>query len=173
MTSLQTLKVMFVCGRICSSLFVSDELRRSLTSGLVSDLSSYSQRDYRRFLLAHLQFLQGLCEISIELISNFVNQFHSSLFITTQLLSQMNFRQRLNSTIEQSKSNPQQIFYSLLLLIRKINHRNGLISTYGTNYEYIISWDELHKVYVPRQPIIYENCSCDLNLNCTSQANFL
>ncbi|UJR18688.1 hypothetical protein I4U23_005595 [Adineta vaga] len=158
--------------QICSSPFASDEWRINITSSLVSDLSPYQRTDYRRYLSAHLQFLHGLCELSRELIENFVHQFHTSLFITTQLLSKIKFHQRLNSTIEQIKSKYSQTFAHLLLLIRKINHANGIISTYGTNYEYIIPWDELNMVYLPTQSITYDNCSCDLDLNCTSQANF-
>ncbi|UJR24329.1 hypothetical protein I4U23_027296 [Adineta vaga] len=158
--------------QICSSPFASDQWRTNVTSGLVNNLLSYPLKDYRRFLSAHLQFLHGLCELSFESINNSVHQFHTSLFITTQLLSEIELDQRLNSTIEQIQSNTLQTLTQFLFLIRKINHADGVISTYGTNYEYIIPWDKFDGVYAPTKARTYDNCSCDLDLNCTSQAIF-
>ncbi|CAF1442062.1 unnamed protein product [Adineta ricciae] len=158
--------------QICSSPFASDQWRINITSGLVRDLLPYPRTDYRRFFSAHLQFLHGLCDLSLELINNSVHQFHTSFFITTQLLSKTEFNQRLDSSIEQIQSNTPKAFTQLLVLIRKINHADAVISTYGTNYEYIIPWNTINEVYAPTQSITYDNCSCDLDLNCTSQAMF-
>ncbi|CAF1526195.1 unnamed protein product, partial [Adineta steineri] len=73
---------------ICSSPFASDQWRRNLTAGLVPNLTEYEQRDYRRFLSAHLQFLTRLCQLSMDLVNDAVNQLNSSLLVTTQLLSE-------------------------------------------------------------------------------------
>ncbi|UJR06780.1 hypothetical protein I4U23_011067 [Adineta vaga] len=159
--------------QICSSPFASDQWRMNITFGLTSNLSTEIRTDYRRFLSAHLQFLHGLCQLSTQLVNNFVDQFLTSLFITTQLLPEKKFFQRLNLTIEQGKSNIPIKFNHLLFLIRRINHGNAIISTYGTNFEYIVPWDRLYNVYAPVQAIIYnDNCSCGLHSNCITQANF-
>ncbi len=132
-------------------------------------------RDYRRFLSAHLQFLTGLCQLSTQSVNNSIDQFLSSLFVTSQLLSEMVFDARLNSIIEENKSNAPTTFTRLLLLIRNINHGNAIISSYGSNFEYTISLDSLiHNSFTHTQAIIYDNnCSCGLHQNCTSQANFI
>ncbi|CAF1309564.1 unnamed protein product, partial [Adineta ricciae] len=158
--------------QICSSPFVSDRWRIIITYDLDLNLLRYPRTDYRYFLSAHLQFLRGLCDLSLELINNSVHQFHTSLFITTQLLFKTEFDQHFNSIIKQIQSNTPQVFAQLLFLIRKINHGDGVISTYGTNYKYIIPWDKIDGVYAPTQSITYDNCSCDLDFNCTSQAFF-
>jgi hypothetical protein len=130
-------------------------------------------RDYRRFLSAHLEFLTGLCQLSILQVNNSIYQFYSSLFVSTRLLSDTAFHERINASIEQIKSNTPKTFARLLFLIQSINHGNGFVSIYGTNFEYIAPWLK-HETYVPTQAIIYDNeCSCGLYQNCTSQASFI
>ncbi|CAF4357303.1 unnamed protein product [Rotaria sp. Silwood2] len=160
---------------ICSSPFVSNEWQINLTSGLVSNLSVYARRDYRRFLSAHLQFLTGLCELSMQSVNNSIDQFLSSLFVTVQLLPETDFHERLDLLIEQSKLNAPTIFDNLLFLIRSVNHGNAIISTYGTNFEYVVPWSEvLHDTYASTQAMIYnDECSCGLYMNCLSQASFI
>ncbi len=152
-------------------------MRINLTANLYPDLSIYEQRDYRRFLSAHLQFLQGLCELSIESVNNSINQLLTSLFITAQLLSEKDFNDRIVLLIEQSKSKAPITITRLLYLILRINQANAVISEYGTNFEYIVPWQEntlYYYDYVPTQAIIYDDgCSCGLYSNCTTQANFI
>ncbi len=123
-----------------------------------------------------MQFLTGLCQLSIQSVNYSINQFHTSLFITAQLLSEEAFNARLDPLIEQSKSNAPTTFARLLFLIRSINHGNAVISTYGTNFEYIIPWplDEVYGSYAPTKALIYDDeCSCGLYPNCTTQASFI
>ncbi|UJR18426.1 hypothetical protein I4U23_005331 [Adineta vaga] len=156
--------------QICSSPFTSNEGRSKLTGGSIPT-NLLPEKDYRRFLSAHLQFLQGLCQLSSQIVNITVQQFRFSLFTTSELLSETNFHKRLNLTIQQKQSTAPTTFTRLLLLIRNINHGNAIISTYGSNFQYMI----LHAgYYIPSEPVIYNNntCSCGLYSNCTSQAMF-
>ncbi|CAF1146705.1 unnamed protein product [Adineta steineri] len=158
---------------ICMSPFATKQYRNDLISGLISNLSIYVSRDYRRFLSAHLQALQGLCQLSNTSVYDSINQFRTSLFVTSQLLSETNFRDQLDSLIEQTKSNVPTTFRQLLFLIRNINHGNAYMSTYTTNFEYIGVPNSRKYTYASTRAIIYDGCSCGLYLNCTSQANFI
>ncbi|CAF1418646.1 unnamed protein product [Adineta steineri] len=159
---------------VCSSTFVSDEWRENLLAGLVPDLSIYNTKDYRRFLLAHLQFLNGLCQISIQTMTNSVDQFLSSTLSTTQLISEALFRLQIGSLIEQSLLDAPTIFNRILFLLRTINHGNAIVSVYGTNFEYIVPLIDPYESYAVLQAVIYDNeCSCGLNATCTTQANFI
>ncbi|CAF1304469.1 unnamed protein product [Adineta steineri] len=145
-----------------------------LTGTLVSDLSAYAQKDYRRFLSAHLQFLTDLCQLSKDTINISIQRFLSSLLLTTELLSETNFRKLINATIKQNQLSAAKTFIRLLSLIRSINDGNAIISTYGTNFEYIFPWEDLSETYAPTRALIYDNeCSCGLSSNCTTQANFI
>jgi hypothetical protein len=145
-----------------------------VTANLVSNLSDYTRTDYRRFLSAHLQFLRGLCQMSMVSMNNSIAQFLASFLITTELLSPEDFLQRLNTSIEHEKLQAPTTLSEILFLIRSINHGNAIISTYGTNFEYITPWATLKGTYAPTQAFIYDDgCSCGLYSNCTSQANFI
>ncbi|CAF1313680.1 unnamed protein product [Adineta ricciae] len=158
---------------ICLSTFISDQWRINMTLALVKNFSIYEQNDYRRFLSAHLQLLQGLCHLSIKLVNNSINQTLHSLFTTLQLLSNKNFQTRISSLIERSKSDAVKIFSDLFFLIRSINHGNNIMSTYGTNFQYIIPWTSFQGSYIPTQALFYDNqCSCSSQPNCSTQANF-
>ncbi|CAF3947844.1 unnamed protein product [Adineta steineri] len=169
----QFIEIEPVFHEICSSPFATKQYRNDLIAGLISNLSIYVSRDYRRFLSAHLQALQGLCELSKTSVYNSINQFRTSLFITSQLLSKTNFRDQLDSLIEQTKSNVPTTFRQLLFLIRNINHGNAYMSIYGTNFEYVGAPDAPKNTYASTQAVIYDGCSCGMYLNCTSQANFM
>ncbi|CAF3966308.1 unnamed protein product [Adineta steineri] len=159
---------------VCSSSFASDEWRVNLTAGLIPDLSTYAQIDYRRFLSAHLQFLTGLCQLSNQSVTNTIEQFISSLLVSDQLLSEIHFNEHIHLLIEQSKSNAPTIFISLLSLIRNLNHGNAIVSTYGTNFMYTFPWYNEVGPYAVSQAMIYDNeCSCALYSNCTTQATFI
>ncbi|CAF4274602.1 unnamed protein product, partial [Adineta steineri] len=107
-------------------------------------------------------------------VNIFTRQFLSSLFVTNELLSEINFHQRLNLTIDQSKLNVPTTLTHLLYLIRMINNGNAFISTYGTNFGYIHPWEDIYNTYTPTQAMIYDNnCSCGLYSNCTTQATFI
>ncbi|CAF4022394.1 unnamed protein product [Adineta steineri] len=159
---------------ICSSEFISEQWRIGIANGLVSNLSIYSQKDYRRFISAHIQYLQGLCRLSQQSVNNAVNQSLTSLLVTIELLSEQNFYDHLNNSIEQSKSNAPILLSRLLFITRTVNHGNAFISTYVTNFEYITLLIGSKQNYAYTEGIIYDNeCSCSLYSNCTTQATFI
>ncbi|CAF1319758.1 unnamed protein product [Adineta ricciae] len=149
--------------QICSSTFTSDEWRRNLLD--------YSQIDYRRFLSSHLQYLQGLCELSRQSVNTTVQQFLFSLFIGDQLFSEQHFNDRLQLRIQTVISSAPTIFLTLLSFIQNINQGNAIVSTYGTNFRYLYPLNNPSSTYAITQPIIYDNnCSCAFYPNCTTQA---
>ncbi|UJR19493.1 hypothetical protein I4U23_022622 [Adineta vaga] len=160
---------------ICSSKFVSEQWRTDLINGLVSNLSIYEQRDYRRFLSSHLQYLQGLCQLSMKTVNNSINEFLTSLLISSELLSENIFHNRLNILIEQRKSNAPVLFSRLLFFTQNIIHGNAFMSTYGTNFEYNLKSIGFYSIAVGfAQALIYDDqCSCGLSPNCTIQATFI
>ncbi|CAF1235054.1 unnamed protein product [Adineta steineri] len=164
-------KIKHTHHQICSSSFVSDQWRTNITVNFLPDLFTHAKDDYRLFLSAHLQFLQGLCKSSIESVTNTIEQFNSSVLVTVQLLSKKDFDNRMNLIIKQHKLNAPVTFVRILSLIRIINHGNAIVSKYGSNFQYSVPWVNFNNTYVPTEPMIYDNnCSCGLHSNCTTQA---
>ena len=108
-------------------------------------------------------------------MNSLIDQFLSSLFITTQLLSAEDFDIRLASIINQTKSNAPITFNRLLSLNRIVNDGNAIISTYGTNFDYIQYIDSMWDTdSAQTRAVIYDDdCSCGLSSNCTTQAIFI
>ncbi|CAF1056544.1 unnamed protein product [Adineta steineri] len=171
----QFIKIEPVFHQICSSPFASDEWRRNVTANIAPDLFPYALTDYRRFFSAHFHFLTELCQTSMQSINTYVNQFLSSLWVSAQLLPQTTFHTRIDSLIEQNKLDASKSFSQFLSLLRSTNHRNAFISTYGTNYDYILNRYDAGLFTLSRtQAKTYDgNCSCALNSNCTIQAHFV
>ena len=151
-----------------------EEWRLDLVNGLVPNLTLYGQRDYRRFISAHLQYLQGLCRLSQQAANNSINEFLTSLLVTTELLSEASFQDRLNTLIEQSKYNAPILLSRFLFTVQSIFHGNAFLSTYGTNYLYLTKYKPNWSSYSPTEAIIYDaECSCGIYSNCTTQATFI
>ncbi|CAF1550530.1 unnamed protein product [Adineta steineri] len=153
--------------QICTSSFVLNKWRH------IRDPSIYAKKDYRLFLLSHLHFLTGLCNQSIQSVDASVYQFLSSLFITPELLSKVDFNKRIDLRIEQSKESAPRMFTHLLRLLRDTNHGNAIISSFGTNFEYIDPFYSAPSYIVDIQAINYDGCSCGLYANCTIQATLV
>jgi len=152
--------------QICSNSFILDEWKFNLTA--------YARNDYRRFIFAHLQFLTGLCALSNQIINAFIDQLFSSLFLGTQLLSESILSARINGLIKTSESTASSTLNRLIFLLRSINHGTALISTYGSNFQYIRNLNTTISYAMSTQPMIYENnCSCGLNATCISPATFV
>ncbi|CAF1459507.1 unnamed protein product, partial [Adineta steineri] len=163
-----------VFHQICLSPFISEQWRMVITSKLYLDLSIYHDRDYRRFLSSHLQLLSGLCSEAMQSVNSSIDQLLSSFFLTDQLVSSSTLESRINSLVNSSQSNAPNSFVSRLSLIRSINYGNAIMSAYETNFQYIVPWGNPPYPAAITQALIYDDeCSCALNMNCTTQAGFV
>ncbi|CAF4116566.1 unnamed protein product, partial [Adineta steineri] len=168
------LQIQPIFHQICSSDLISNEWRLNITANIISNLSAYNQRDYRLFLSTHLQFLNGLCQLSMQTVNQSIQQSLSSLMITKQLLSEENFNLHINSMINEAKSNAPSTFIHLLSLLQATNHGNAIVSSYGTNYRYIAPIYSVYQTTLYTQAMIYDNnCSCQLNSTCIINASFI
>ncbi|UJR19648.1 hypothetical protein I4U23_022782 [Adineta vaga] len=167
----QFVSIQPVFHSICLSKFISNEWRVGLINGLVPNLTVYEQSDYRRFLSAHLQYLQGLCQLSIQTVNNSINEFLTSLLVTVELLDENSFHNRLDTLIKRSESSAPVLFSQFISLSRSIIDGNVFVTTYGTNFEYVIMMDGTNTNFAPAEPIVYNNnCSCGFSPTCTTQA---
>ncbi|CAF1520501.1 unnamed protein product [Adineta ricciae] len=159
---------------ICLSKFVSKEWHTSIINRLALNFSVYSKNDYRRFLPAHLQYLQELCRLSNQSVNNTIKEFLTSLLVTVELRSEEDFHRRIETLIVQSKSNVPILLSRFLYMIQSFNHGNAFMTTYETNFQYTSSVSFLSWKYAYTDAIIYDNnCSCGLSSNCTTQAIFI
>ena len=118
--------------------------------------------------------MNGLCNLSIQSVNVSVYELLSSLFISAELVSPTTLQAQIDSRIIQIKSKAPATLVRLLSLLQTTRHGNALVSTYGTNYQYIISKEDPYGGFLSTQAMMYDNeCSCDLNTSCTSEAGFV
>jgi hypothetical protein len=98
-------------------------------------------------LSARLQFLAGLCTLSMQSVNGSIRQFLSSTFITNELQRPLEFDKYIDTLVQQSKSNAPAWFARLVSSISAINHGNAI------TYE--------------------DECSCALHTNCTRSADII
>jgi hypothetical protein len=145
-----------------------------LTGILATDLSTYDPLDYRRFIAAHLQLLEGLCQISIRSINATINQILTSVWVTRHLLSEDAFNDQIGSLINSAKLQAPDRFVRLMSMFRTLNHQNRIVLSYGTNFNYIVNLQEYVRQGSLTEPLTYdENCSCYFHANCTSAAQLI
>ncbi|CAF1637182.1 unnamed protein product, partial [Adineta ricciae] len=159
---------------ICSSLFVSEEWYMNITSSLAPDLFIYDTRDYRRFLSSHLQLLSGLCSEAMQSVNSYITQFLESFFLTDQLVPASTLNTSIHTLVNSSQLNAPNSFVTRLSLLRAVNYGNAIISSYGTNFEYIDPWvNESYSAAITQSIVYADECSCALSMNCTVQAGFV
>ncbi|CAF1437934.1 unnamed protein product [Adineta steineri] len=166
------LEIQYNFHQICESEFTTNEWRTEITSSIVANLSKYDKRDYRRYLTSHLQYLRGLCQLSIKTVVDDKEQLLSRSLITNELLSENEFTKHFNEFEEQHRLNLPKLFDRLLMLILSMNHGNAFMSTHGTNYQYIAPWFDIKDPsYVITEALLYDHeCSCALSRYCSSDA---
>lgn len=170
----QFIEIEPIFHEICSSKFTSDEMINNLRVSLSSDLLIYDKRDYRRWILSHIQYLRGLCQISMESMNISIQQFLSTASTSKDLLFKYDFDEQIDALIEQTKENAPENLNAIFFLIRNINFGNAIVSTYGTNFKYVGEWNVGSINAFQAETEIYDNdCLCTLNMNCTSQAYFI
>ena len=142
-------------------------------NGIHSNLRVYMQNDYRRFFLAHVKYLTGLCKLSLEIVNDSIDQLLLSLFLTNQLYKESQLDEHISSRIMENYARLPSEFNRLLFLIRSVNHGNSIVSTFGTNFEYLTQLDQLVLLYAQTSPITYDGeCSCGIYPHCTTTAEF-
>ena len=147
-----------------------------LTVSLSSNILAYEKQGYRRWIISHMQYLRGLCQISIQSIENSIDQLLSTLLISKDLLFETDFDQHIDTLIKQTKHNAPDNLNAIFFLIRNINFGNAIVSTYGTNFKYVGNLDlgeEFFSLFFAETEIYDNNCSCALNIDCTSEAYFI
>ncbi|CAF1569046.1 unnamed protein product [Adineta ricciae] len=76
--------------------------------------------------------------------------------------------------IENTKSNAPVILNRLVILLRITNHGDTIVSTYGTNFQYMDpSYENQSYSIAHTESVTYDqNCSCGLNFTCLTEASF-
>jgi hypothetical protein len=94
--------------------------------------------------------------------------------VTRHLLSEDAFNDQIGSFIDSAKLQAPARFVRLMSMFRTLNHQNRIVSSYGTNFNYVLNL-QLDYLWISQtEPLTYDdNCSCYFHANCTSAAQII
>ena len=163
---------------ICSSVFVSSEWLNSVETVTGSSTTWYSvDIDYRDFLRIQFQALSQLCTSSRNILNTSLTIFGQNDFITSNMVSYVEFDVRTKTILEQFITSVSKQFKETLKLIQLTNHGNQLATIFSSNWKFTSKyniWDidtTLDQpMYLLTKPIIYseEDCSCGIQSTCSA-----
>ncbi|CAF1679117.1 unnamed protein product, partial [Adineta ricciae] len=150
--------------QICSSDFIGTEWRDYLF--LYPDWSDYNSADIRSRGSIYFLFLSTLCQLSQTTINNAINAFLNETFISTQIISNSEFRLRMNTSLSQLQKLTAAKFAQSLNLLRDVMNGNTLVSSYFLNWYW---WIDFNRTYttIPISPVVMKDgCSCGTRSDC-------
>ncbi|CAF1412710.1 unnamed protein product [Adineta ricciae] len=150
--------------QICSSNFIGTEWRDYLF--LYPDWSDYNSADIRSRGSIYFLFLSTLCQLSQTTINNAINAFLNETFISTQIVSNSEFRLQIDTTLFQLQKSTAAEFSQSLNLLRDVMNGNTLVSSYFLNWFW---WIDFNRTYttIPINPVVMKDgCSCGTRSDC-------
>ena len=156
------LHVEYKLHQVCDSIFVTNKWISSLQTG-----GSYWVNDFRWVGPNTFLFLEGLCELIQDTISNSLIQFYSTQYVTASVTSLRLFQAQTQLFFNQFNSSITNSFLLSLYMIGNTTQANHLYSGLSTNYFTYVANGYLVQTY----PYSYSNCNCDISSKCIEQSS--
>jgi len=127
------LQIVFQLHPVCSS----DFLRSSWIDFLFTHSMS-QESSFRMSALMVFQTVASYCRLTSNYIQTNIQAFNTTQMITAQALGDLEFRTRINTTINAFKTTMISSFLRSLSLITKVSRANGIVSAQATNFYPIV-----------------------------------
>ena len=151
---------------ICQSQFVSEEWFEYL-SQQSSNVDLFIG-DFRVTSTSMFQSLNVFCELVNKTITNNRNEFYSTDYLSSTVMSFELFQTEINSIIQQFHSSTKTQFLLSISSIRSTTQSNGLLSAHLTNYHY--TFDQTGEIDSLARK--WNQCNCIYSSQCFQQAAF-
>ncbi|CAF1667081.1 unnamed protein product [Adineta ricciae] len=154
----------FVCVEMIYHEICSSDFRSQQWFNYLYDDDQINERNFRSTASTQFQSLGSLCKLTRETIDTSLTQFYATKLITSQLLSNEIFQNRIHSLITLQKTTSQS-FKRTLNIIEEILHGNSYMSVYQTNWKFtILERENFSPIYT--NPMKYQSCSCGTSSLC-------
>ncbi|CAF1210515.1 unnamed protein product [Adineta steineri] len=156
---------------ICSSLFISNEWIVSLSDMNIID-AAYDPTDFRVAGPFFFNAMKTLCSLSNATTHDAWYEFSQSLLVTDLVVSDSEFKNRIQAVFEQFQETTLYEFKRILSLVDL--HTRTL---YNTGFENVdLYTDQLatstSQIDFGWEPVVTETCSCTFNGQCTDVMSF-
>jgi hypothetical protein len=146
---------------LCSSEFITQQWIDRI--GLAADI--YLSDDFSYTGSLFFITLASFCQLANKTVTNALQTFKSTQFITAQALSENIFNEQVNTVIQIFQTSTELNFYQSFDLIQFSTQTNSFLSGLFSNM--ILSVD-IDTLFVSSAPRFYENntCNCDTTPLC-------
>ncbi|CAF0810930.1 unnamed protein product [Rotaria sordida] len=145
--------------QVCSSDLISDAWINYIKGDDVMN-DYFSVFDYQNSGVFHFQLLSLLCQHAQQTVNISIKTFLQTQFLSSQVTSQNQFEAKINSSINDWKSQTIDQFLETIKIFQAVSHGNQLASELSHYYfPYIHSND----TKVNPEVVEYLNCSCALS----------
>ncbi|CAF3732754.1 unnamed protein product [Rotaria sp. Silwood1] len=129
-------------------------------------------RDFRSSCKFFFQALRTFCELTNKTISDSLNRFYSTQYISAAVISSDLLDLQMQSIFEQYISLITNQLLLSLQMIQNTTQINALFSARWTNYDLRMSSSPRlpGMQLVAPVPQVYSNCRCDVSLSCIEQS---
>jgi hypothetical protein len=127
--------------QICSSDFISNRWLEGLFNFTID------HSIHRAVLSAHFKLLQSFCQSSNNTLIYSIDNFYANQFISVNLLTQNQFTNQIQSSIQDFQTQTIGSFQRNLASIIDITLGNQLMSAYETNWYFIPDPDGNYPIY--------------------------
>ncbi|CAF1268170.1 unnamed protein product [Rotaria sordida] len=120
----------------------------------------YSRLDYRHSGVYQFQLLSMLCQHAQQTVNISIKTFLQTQFLSSQVISQNRFETKVNSTINDWKSETIDQFLQTIKMFQAVSHGNQLMS------QQFIYYMDSNGIKLNLKVQEYLNCSCTRSSSC-------
>ncbi|CAF4128482.1 unnamed protein product, partial [Rotaria sordida] len=120
----------------------------------------YSRLDYRNSGVYQFQLLSMLCQHAQQTVNISIKTFLQTQFLSSQVISQNRFETKVNSTINDWKSETIDQFLQTIKMFQAVSHGNQLMS------QQFIYYMDSNGIKLNLKVQEYLNCSCTRSSSC-------
>ncbi|CAF1632663.1 unnamed protein product [Rotaria sp. Silwood1] len=148
--------------QVCSSDFMLDAWINYIKGdNMLNDY--FPMFDYRNSGVLQFQLLSMLCQHAQQTVKISIKTFLQTQFLSSQVISKNRFETKINSSINDWKSQTIDQFLQTIKIFQAVSHGNQLMSEQFHYYIHHIDWNDT-KMNLEVQE--YFNCSCTLSQSC-------
>ncbi|CAF4869060.1 unnamed protein product [Rotaria sp. Silwood1] len=148
--------------QVCSSDLISDRWINYIKGDDV--MNDYlAIFDYQNSGVFHFQLLSLLCQHAQETVNISIKTFLQTQFLSSQVISQNRFEAKINSSINDWKSQTIDQFLETIKIFQAVSHGNRLVSEL---FHYYIPYIDSNDTKINLELVEYFNCSCTLSSSC-------
>lgn len=158
---------------ICTSFFITDKWINYAAKSSIYPIWWMDQKDFRTWNILFFRLLQSLCSLANGTVTSAIEEFLSSLFISSEVLPAEQFLTYVHNSLGSFQKSISTLYARPLQTFRSNVASNTLVSIGNNGWELKAETNENYTAIISI-PVTYNNasCSCATSVSCFEPAAF-